>query len=149
MYAPTIITALILIGITTAQFFTDIGGLDKGANVVFFMALVLIMGLVNILLGDRIAWVGLGLGVILWLVILLVKIFGGKTASPGDIIDKRCVRSTSSSAAATKKCKRRQIFITASYPPCPQVQPQPQQQCECGTCDPETMTTDCIDIQCK
>ncbi len=148
MYAPTIITALILIGITTAQFFTDIGGLDKGANVVFFMALALIMGLLNILLGDRIAWVGLGLGVILWLVILLVKIFGGKTVSPGDVIDKRCVRSTSSSAAA-KKCKRRQIFVTASYPPCPQPQPQPQQEPECGKCDCDTMTTDCIDIQCK
>ncbi len=140
MYGPTIITALLLIGITTAQFFTDIGGLDKGANVVFFMGLALVMALLNILLGDRIAWVGLGLGMILWLIILLVKKFGGKTVSPGDIIDKRCVRSTSSSASA-KKCKRKQIIVTASYPPCP------QPKCECGTCDPLTGTTDCIDLQ--
>lgn len=146
MYAPTIITLLALIGITTAQYFTDIGGLDKGANVVFFMALALIMALVNMLLGDRIAWVGLGLGMILWLVILLTKMFGGgKAVAPGDVIDKRCIRSTSSSAA--KKCKRRQIFITASYPSCPQ-QPK-KDQCECSTCDPQTMTTDCLDIQCN
>lgn len=138
MYGPTIITAILLIGITTAQFFTDIGGLDKGANVVFFMALALVMALLNILLGDRIAWVGLGLGMMLWLIILLVKMFGSKTVSPLDIIDKRCVRSTSSSA---KKCKRRQIIVTASYPPCP------KPKCECGECDPSTCTTDCIDLQ--
>lgn len=147
MYAPTIITLIVLIGITTAQYFTDIGGLDKGANVVFFMALALIMALINLLLGDRIAWVGLGLGLILWLAILLTKMFGGgKAVAPEDVIDKRCIRSTSSSAAA-RKCKRRQIFITASYPPCPQ-QPK-QEQCECGNCDCGTMTTDCIDIQCN
>ncbi len=139
MYGPTLITAVLLIGITTAQYFTDIGGLDKGANVVFFMALALVMALINILLGDRIAWVGLGLGMLLWLVILLVKMFGGKTVSPGDVIDKRCVRSTSSSA---KKCKRRQIIVTASYPSCPE-----KPKCECGGCDPATCTTDCIDLQ--
>jgi hypothetical protein len=138
MYAPTIITAFLLIGITTAQYFTDIGGLDKGANVVFFMALALVMALVNMLLGDRAAWVGLGLGMIVWLTLLLVKLFSGKTVSPADIIDKRCVRSTSSSAA--KKCKRKQIIVTA--PACP------EPKCECGRCDPSTCTTDCIDMQC-
>lgn len=138
MYAPTIITALLLIGITTAQFFTDIGGLDKGANVVFFMGLALVMALVNILLGDRAAWAGLGLGVILWLVVLLVKIFGGKAMKPGDVVDKRCIQSTSSSA---KKCKRRQIFVKApECPKCPDTE-------ECGKCDCNTMTTDCIDLQ--
>jgi hypothetical protein len=135
MYAPTIITVLLLVGITTAQIFTDIGGLDKGANVVFFMALALVMALVNMLLGDRIAWVGLGLGVILWLVVLLVKLFEGKTVKPGDVVDKRCIQSTSSSA---KKCKRRQIFVKA--PECPKDE-------GCGKCDCNTMTTDCIDLQ--
>ena len=144
MYGPTLITAILLIGITTAQFFTDIGGLDKGANVVFFMGLALVMALLNILLGDRVAWIGLSLGMILWLTILLVKKFGGKTVSPSDIIDKRCVSSTSSSA---KKCKRKQIIVTASYPPCPKSKSECGDCSQCGQCDPLTSTTDCIDLQ--
>ncbi len=130
-YAPTYLSILILIGIFTAQQFISIGKTNPKANAIFFIALALVMALVNLLLGMRMAWVALGLALTFWLVGLLVGIF--TTESPGTPV----VRCGSASA---------------SKPACPAPQPPPcEPECkpQCMQCGPYDTEVECVDIRCS
>jgi hypothetical protein len=130
-YLPTYLSILILIGIFTAQQFTNIANTNPRANAIFFMALALVMALINLLLGMRAAWLTLGVAVSFWVVGLVIGIFtGGDTASTGL---PRCGSAS------------------ASRPVCPPPQPPPcEPECEpqCMQCGPYDTEIECVDIQC-
>jgi energy-coupling factor transporter transmembrane protein EcfT len=122
-YTPTYLSILILIGIFTAQQFTQIAETNPKANAVFFLALILVMALVNLLLGQRAAWIALGVALLFWVVGLVVGIFTKDT--PKLPVPPRC----SSSKAPT--------------PPCTPCVPQ------CMQCGPYDSEIECVDIRCN
>ena len=115
-YSPTFITGILFIGIYTAQIYTDINNTNKTRNLLYFIALTLFMAIINLLFGDRIAGIALGIGVLAWIVSVLLTPSEEPTPPP------RC----SSSAPAAPTC------FTPTY--------------ECQQCDGTSDTIDCIDL---
>ena len=131
-YLPTYLSILILIGIFTAQQFTSIGKTNPRANAIFFMALALVMALINLLLGMRAAWLTLGVAVSFWTIGLVIGIFrGNDTATPIGL--PRC----GSASASRPACP------PPSPPPC-----EPECKPQCMQCGPYDTEIECIDIQC-
>lgn len=74
-YLPTYLTALLFVIIYTAQIFTNIGKTNKKTNLLFFVALILFMAIVNFLFGDYKAGIALVLAISAWLIGTLVYTF--------------------------------------------------------------------------
>lgn len=95
-YLPTYLTALLFVIIYTAQIFTSIGETNKTTNLLFFVALILFMAIVNFLFGDYKAGIALVLAISAWLIGTLVYTFWFEKEKPKPIVPK-----CSSSAAPT------------------------------------------------
>ncbi len=119
-YSPTFITALILIGIYTAQIYTNINNTNKTRNILYFIALTLFMAIINLLFGDRIAAYTLGAGIVAWTISVLL------TPSPVTPLSASVPRCVSSSAAPP-------TCLMPTY--------------ECQQCDGTSDTIDCIDLK--
>lgn len=117
-YLPTYITAAILSVIYTAQSLsTTTATLSKTRNLLYFLAMVLFVAVINLLFGDRIAGTVVAVGAIAWLLIILLTPVPKAAPSP-----VRCA--------------------SAAPPP-----PPPEPTYECQQCDGSSDTIDCIDLK--
>lgn len=74
-YLPTYLTALLFVIIYTAQIFTSIGKTNKKTNLLFFIALILFMAIVNFLFGDYKAGIALVLAIGAWIIGTVIYTF--------------------------------------------------------------------------
>jgi hypothetical protein len=119
-YLPTYITAAILSIIYTAQLLsTTTATLSKTRNLLYFLAMVLFVAVINLLFGDRTSGTVVAVGAIAWLLIILLT--PGPKAEPPPV---RC-------ASAAQ----------------PQPLPLPTPTYECQQCDGSSDTIDCIDLK--
>ncbi len=116
-YLPTYLTALLFVIIYTAQIFTNIGKTNKTTNLLFFVALLLFMAIVNFLFGDYKAGIALVIAVSAWLIGTIIYTFWFEKEKP-----KQIIASCSSSAE----------------PACPEPSP-----CDCPA---GADTMECIDL---
>ncbi len=116
-YSPTFITAILFIGIYTAQIYTDINDTSKTRNLLYFIALTLFMAIINLLFGDRIAAYALGIALIAWILSVLL--------TPSEIPVQTASYPRCASIAPT--------YVTPTY--------------ECQQCDGTSDTIDCIDLK--
>lgn len=80
-YLPTYITAAILAVIYTAQLLSaTTATMSKTRNLLYFLATVLFVAVINLLFGDRIAGTAVAVGAISWLLIVLLT--PGPTVAP-------------------------------------------------------------------
>jgi hypothetical protein len=118
-YSPTFITGLLLIGIYTAQIYTNINNTNKTRNLLYFIALTLFMAIINLLFGDRIAAYTLGVGILAWILSVFL--------TPSETSILPIIPRCSSSAPPPI------MYIEPTY--------------ECEQCDGTSDTIDCIDLK--